>query len=334
MESGGINISECEAGHAARGVKPSALMNNNPTSMQPSTRLNPLKRPLAVLLLALFVASCSFANFAYDYAPRIATRFVDEYLQLSNRQAEQALELFRERHAEHARDELPRYYRFLVNTETAGADGFDRQEIDMLFDGVQELFALGIGRTLPAAARILDDLDRNQLDALQKRLREDVEEDRERLKEDHVARRRQEALEDVEEWVGDLEPAQKELILGELEAMVETRPLWLQWRIARNEQLVALLREKPEREAIEKFLADYWIRRAGMPEELVQGMQSNRERYRDMVVALDASLSESQRSKARDKLVEYREMVLDMMPDEIRVAVLEGSVAQAQAQAR
>lgn len=304
--------------------------------MQPSLIMNMFKqhRLVAVLLLVLFTASCSLANFAYDYAPRIATRFVDEYLQLSNRQAEQALQMFRERHALHARDELPRYYRFLQQTRSAEKDGFDRQEVDELFDGVQQLFALGIERTIPAAARILDDLDVNQLDALQRRLQEDVEEDRQRLREDHVARRRQEALEDVEEWVGELEASQEKMILGELDAMDETRPLWLQWRISRNEQLIALLRGKPEKEAIEKFLADYWIHRGGMPEKLAQGMDANRERYRDMIVMLDESLSDEQRNKAREKLVEYREMVLDMMPDEVRVALLEERAGQAEEQAR
>lgn len=304
--------------------------------MQPPGIINTLTshRRLVVLPLVLFVTSCSLANFAYDYAPRIATRYVDDYLQLSNAQAEEALQMFRERHAEHARDELPRYHRFLVRTETAAADGFQREEIDQLFDGVQELFALGIERTLPAAARILDGLDQDQLDALQLRLQEDVEEDRERLDEDHVARRRQEALEDVEEWVGELEPSQEKMILEELDAMVETRPLWLQWRIARNEQLVALLRDKPERQAIEKFLGDYWIRRVGMPEELVEGMHANRERYRDMIVMLDESLADKQRRKAREKLAEYREMVLDMMPDEVRVAVLEEHAGRADAQVR
>ena len=67
--------------------------------------------------------------------------------------------------------------------------------------------------------------------------------------------------------------SQQEMILRELDA-IETRPLWLQWRITRNEQLIALLREKPERTRIEAFLADYWINRVGMPEELTEGMQA------------------------------------------------------------
>lgn len=304
--------------------------------MQQPGIINTLKshRRLAVLLLVLLVASCSLADFAYDYAPRIATRYVDDYLQLSNAQAEEALQMFRERHAVHARDELPRYHRFLVRTETAAADGFQRREIDQLFDGVQELIALGIERTIPAAARILDGLDQDQLDAMQLRVQEDIEEDRERLEEDHVARRRQEVLEDVEEWVGELEASQEKMILGELEAMVETRSMWLQWHIARNEQLINLLRDKPERARIESFLTDYWVHRTGIPEELLQGMHVNRERYRDMIVMLDESLSDQQRSMAREKLAEYREMVLDMMPDDVRVGVLEGRAGQTDAQAR
>lgn len=291
-------------------------------------------RILPVVLLALILSACSLADFAYDYAPRIATRYVDDYLQLTNRQAEHALDLFRERHALHARDELPRYYCFLLETEVAAADGLEVREVDAVFDQVQELLLLGIDRTIPAAAEILARLDKHQLDAFQERLHEDVEEDRERLREDHVARRRKEALEDVEKWVGNLEESQRKMILSQLDSMQETRPVWLNWRISRNQQLIELLREQPQQEAVEAFLKDYWIRRSNMPEELVSGMNANRERYRDMVVALDASLSAEQRTHAREKLVEYREMVLEMMPDEVRVAVLEQQHSDAKQQAR
>jgi len=282
-----------------------------------------LRRLVPVAALALLVTACSMADFAYDLAPRLAVRFVDDYLQLDNRQAEQALVLFRERHALHARDELPRYYRFLVETETATRDGIDAGEVDAVFDQVREFFRLGIERTIPAAAEILAGLNVDQLDALQERLQEDVAEDRKRLAEDHAARRRKETLEDFEEWVGDLAEPQQQMIMRELKAMEETRPLWLNWQITRNEQLIELLRSRPQRDAIEAFLADYWIHQSSAPEELVQGMTANRQRYRAMIVALDGSMSERQRRSVREKLEEYREMVLDMMPEEIRVVILE-----------
>src|SRR5690606_32711884 len=113
------------------------------------------------------------------------------------------------------------------------------------FEGVEQLYRLGVERTVPVVAQILAGLDADQLDALEERLREDVEEDRERLRENHQARRLKEALEDVEEWLGEVNPTQRDIVERALADMDETRPLWLDWRIARNEKLIELLRAAP-----------------------------------------------------------------------------------------
>ena len=262
------------------------------------------------------------ADFAYDLAPRIAVRYVDDYLQLSNRQEVRALELFRERHALHARDELPRYYAFLQQTRASVQEGLTREEVDSVFDGVEALAELGVRRTLPAVAEILVDLDAAQRDALARRLQESAAEYREELDDDHRGRRLGETLEDIEEWIGTITDAQREMLTRELLAMQETAPLWLEWRIVKNEGLVALLREAPPPDAVASYLAGYWLRQDGLPPELAAGRDANRERYRELVVALDASLTAEQRRHALQRLDEYREMVLDMMPDDVRDAVV------------
>lgn len=294
-----------------------------------TSRISRLARGLLVLPLAA-LAACSMADFAYDLVPRIAVRYVDDYLQLSNRQEARALELFRERHALHARDELPRYHAFLAETRRAVQDGLTRAEVDAIFDGVRSLAELGIRRTLPAAAEILAELDGAQLGALEERLKDSAAEYREELDDDHQGRRLGETLEDVEEWIGSISDAQREMLARELRAMQETRPMWLAWRIEQNKQLIALLRDEPPQEAIEAFLAGYWLRQEGLPPELVAGRDANRRRYRDMIVALDASLSGEQRAQALEKLAEYQATVMDMMPDEIRSAVLANESGDAQ----
>lgn len=284
-------------------------------------------RPRGALAFALVLvaAGCSMADFAYDLAPRIALRYVDDYLQLSNRQAEHALQLFRERHALHARDELPRYYAFLVGTRAAASDGITLAEVDSILGGVQALAELGVARTIPAAASILAGLDGDQLDALDERLAESAAEYREELDDDHKGRRIGETLEDVEKWLGSITEPQRELLTRELRAMTETAPQWLAWRIERNAGLVKLLREQGGQDRIEAFLAGYWLRREGLPEGLQAATDANRARYSAMIVALDATLSTAQRQHALERLTEYTEMVVDMMPEEIRVSTLAAS---------
>ncbi|HEX7046504.1 MAG TPA: DUF6279 family lipoprotein [Gammaproteobacteria bacterium] len=279
-----------------------------------------MSRFLLLLSLAVLTA-CSMANFAYDLAPRIAVRYVDDYLQLSNRQEADALAMFRERHALHARDELPRYHDFILETRAVLEDGLTREDVDAIFDDVKALAELGVRRTIPAAAKILDDLNSAQLDALEEKLQENAAEYREELDDHHKGRRLGETLEDIEEWIGTITDQQREMLTRELRAMQETSPMWLTWRIEQNERLIALLRNSPSLAAIEAFLGGYWLRQDGLPPELVASRDANRARYRDMIVALDASLSDEQRAHALERLAEYRQMVVDMMPDEVRTGM-------------
>lgn len=269
----------------------------------------------------LLVAGCSFADFAYDLAPRIAVRYVDDYLQLTNRQEARALEMFRERHALHARDELPRYHAFLQETRVALEDGLTGAEVDAVFDQVQALAELGVRRTIPAAAKILADLDADQVGALEERMQDSAEEYREELDDDHKGRRLGETLKDIEEWIGPIDDAQRDMLTRELRAMHDTAPMWLRWRMRKNEELVALLRGEPEQADIEEFLAGYWLRQDGLSPQLIAERDANRRRYRGMIVALDASLQPEQRAHALGRLGEYGGMVLDMMPEAVRVAV-------------
>lgn len=277
-----------------------------------------------LLLPLLLLTACSMAGFAYDLLPRLAVRQADTYLQLSKRQEARALELFRERHALHARDELPRYYALLRKAERAAADGITREEIDEVLDEVEFLYKLAIERTLPAVAEILAGLDDAQLDLLEKRLRADAEKDRKRLAENHRARRIEKTIEEIEEWTGDLSDPQQEMIIAALEEMHETRPMWLEWRIENSHRFIDFMRGRPEPVEIEKRLAEYWLDRPHMPQELYVKLQDNANRYREMLIALDGNVSEAQRSHALEKLSSFAEVVLDIMPKETRAAVVEG----------
>lgn len=278
---------------------------------------------LVIASMVFLLAGCSLAGFAYDLAPRIAVRYADGYLELNNRQEARALELFRARHALHARDELPRYYAFLTKAREFTADGLDRDEIDQILDQARALYQLAVERTLPAVAEILVSLEPAQLALLEKRLVRNIEKDREKMRESDQARRTREALEDTEEWVGAITEEQQRRIENGLREMHETRPLWLQWRVANAERFITFMREEPSRVEVEQFLAAYWLDRKDMPEELAERLTDNMERYREMLVDLDQSLSPEQRRHARDRLAKFSKMVIDVMPDDVRRAVMQ-----------
>lgn len=288
-------------------------------------RLPTFRRASLALLLVMTVVSCSMAGLAYELAPGMAVRYADDYLELSRRQEVHAKRLFLDRKQLHERDELPRYHALLAKTDAAIRDGIEHDDIDELFGDVRELYRLGVSRTIPQVAEILADVDEKQIDILERRLERDAEEDREEIDEAEEEHDRElaDTFEDIEEWIGPLSDSQRKLIRKKLREREPTRPFWVEWRVARNQALVALLRTQPSRSEIEAFLVNYWVERADMPRYLEEALERNGELYRDMIVALDRSLSVEQRARARERVAEYREMVLDMMPEKVRLAVLE-----------
>ena len=291
-----------------------------------SLRFPIIRRVLLAVLLLASVTSCSMASFAYSLAPGMAVRYVDDYLNLSRQQELEAKRLFIERQALHERDELPRYHALLADADAAIRDGIKAKDVEAIFEQVRELYRLAVKRTIPQVATILADASESQIDTLASRLEREAEEDRKEMKEDDFKWRDvDETLEDVEDWTGSLRDEQRRLLVRYIRKMEITRPYWLEWRIERNQQLVALLRSQASRKEIETFLGEYWIERAGIPRYLEEGLETNRRLYREMIVALDASLTPEQREKARERVAEFQEMVLDMMPQDVRLAVLEKS---------
>lgn len=291
------------------------------------------QRLLLCLLLLTVVTSCSMAGLAYDLAPSLAVRYADDYLDLSHEQEARAKRLFLERRSVHAHDELPRYHALLQQADAAIRSGIEREDVDALFNEVRRLYRLGVKRTIPQVAAILADVNARQIDVLAERLAEEAQEDRERIGEEGVRREIDETIEDIEEWIGPLSDAQRRLVSRRLRELEATRTLWVGWRIANNEQLVKLLREQATREDIEAFLTAYWVERSNMPEQLAGALVRNGERYQEMIVALDGTLSAQQREKALERIAEYRGMVIDMMPADVRTALREGRSDAAQGNA-
>lgn len=288
----------------------------------PMTRPRILRHTIFALLLLAVLASCSLAGFAYSLVPGMATDYADEYLDLSLEQERKARSLFVERLALHANDELPRYHALLQRADTVVRGGIERNDVNALFDEVRDLYRLGVKRTIPQIATILAGVSDGQVDVLAKRLAEEAKEDLAELEEKGADRDISETLEDIVEWIGPLSDAQRRLVSRKLRGLEATRSRWVAWRIAGNNGVVELLRGKPSREDIEAFLTMYWVERGNMPAELAEAVERNGERFRDMIVALDKTLSEEQRGKVLERIAECRDMVIDMMPDDVRMAVL------------
>lgn len=276
-----------------------------------------------ILLLTAGVTACSMAGFGYDIAPRLAVRYADDYLQLSNRQEARALQLFEARKELHQRDELPQYALFMADIEQRFEQGPTADDIDHALERVSDFWSLAIERTVPAITTILLDLDEDQLDAFENRLADSEERYRERIEEHDPAKELEERIEDIEEWTGELDEEQRALVQERLATLNDTRVAWLEWRIERNSRLMALLREQADTEALEEFLLKSWVSRDYVDPELVEATEENRKRYVDLLLELDTMITPAQRNRVADRLAEYREIVWDLLQEEQRLALEE-----------
>lgn len=275
------------------------------------------------LLLTGGVTACSMAGFGYDIAPRLAVRYADDYLQLSNRQEARALQLFEARKELHQRDELPRYAIFMVDVERRLEADPAPADIDYALEQVSEFWSLAIERTVPAITSILLDLDEDQVDALGRKLADSEERYRKRIEEHDPEKELEERTEDIEEWTGKLDEEQLALVSERLATLNDTRVAWLEWRIERNSRLMTLLRERTDAAALEEFLLKSWVSRENIDPALVEATDENRQRYIALLLELNEMITPEQRERVEEKLADYREIVWELLEDEQRLALEE-----------
>lgn len=280
-------------------------------------------RWLIPLLLILGLGGCSAVELAYAMAPRLAVKFADEYFYLSKRQEAQALQLFEARKQLHQTEELPLYYDFANRLEQRFEAGLDAESLDATLKEGEQLLRLGLRNTLPAISTLMAGLEENQVEYFLGKLNEKEDEYRQRIAEGESEEKREEnEFEDLEEWTGKLRDEQKQLVRQYLEKMHDNREYWLQWRMERNRMLGELLKTQPDAGQIEAFLQSSWVGRADIPTELAARSAHNRKLYISMMLELEESLDDSQRRKVRERITESRELVLALMPEDVKEQLL------------
>lgn len=280
-------------------------------------------RHLIPILCVLLLAGCSMAKLAYDYADRLLLHEFDSYVGLTNAQKVVVLDDLRSRLATHQQEELPEYHRFLQNTRDVLADGLTREEVDRAFDRVKELYDLGVKQTLPLMARTLTMLQPEQLNYLADRLADDEADIRERLDDsdtERYERRVERSIENIERWTGDLDEAQRELIAGRVAEFPDTTAAWLAYRRTRLGGLIELLRGNSDQASVEAYLAANWLDHQQLDPALEAQWEAQANQYRDMLVALDQTLTSRQRQNALETLDEYVELATSLLPENLPLA--------------
>lgn len=271
--------------------------------------------PLATLVLV----GCSTVQFAYNNIDWLLLDKAEHYLDLSDTQRLRAEQLVEARMAAHRREELPDYVASLKEIRAMLADNLTPAELEVIKQRIPDLYRRTMRKTIPAIVILLGDLEDAQIDHLQARFEERNREFADNFMPKSVQvrleRRVERSTNMIEFFIGDLRPEQAELVRRHRNAMPLTADDWLAYHQARQEELVALLRQRASSQTLERFLIAWWVELADQPPELKRKMEINARAWSQMMFELDATLDSGQRRELLDTLDTFIEGLAGLIPD-------------------
>jgi hypothetical protein len=166
-----------------------------------------MRARLALLLASLLLAACSTLSLGYGQLPRLASWWIDSYLDLDRAQDAQLDAALEQLIAWHRREELPRWQALLRRADGLWADGgVTEAKLLQLEREAGESIERTLAQAAPLATPLLAGLRPEQWQRLQRKLAERLEEWRERQQQGNAAERRGKRFADgLERWLGDVE---------------------------------------------------------------------------------------------------------------------------------
>jgi hypothetical protein len=264
------------------------------------------------LTLALApLAGCSTVRIGYNQLDTIAQWTADRYFDLDDAQEQAFRTRFRRLHEWHRYEQLPDYADFLAQAKLRLERGLTNDDVHWLLDGLQRRYAVIVERGTDDAAALLLTITPRQLEVLQARwerinqrfaseyqLGAGIDEQR-RASE-------QRTIEMCREWFGSLSVAQENMIRADVARMEMIGPLRQEDRIRRQHEFLELMQLRADPTAFRTRLRHWLIHwDAGRSPEYQKVFARSREQRIALLIALDRSLTQHQRSMAVGRLQDY-----------------------------
>lgn len=274
--------------------------------------------PRFVLLAgaAVILAACSATNllysniaFAYSNAAPMLTWAVDDYVDLSDGQKDWVRDRWTRVLAWHRTRELPEYRRLLAGFESSLEGGLTVEEVRGVHLEVRAHYNRVLDQVLPHMADLLMQLDAEQVEGLERKFGEDnlkmvkdAGADAEKRRDRGIRR----TMDHLEAWIGPLETSQRELVATRLRVLPDIGTERMADRRFRQSQTLALIRAKPEREAmiagLRRLLVDT---QAWRNPDYVRRLQERDTRNFEMLSELSMTLTPEQRAHLHRRVRGY-----------------------------
>jgi len=273
---------------------------------------------LLILCAGLLLSACatitkmaySNAAFAYGNLAPMASWMVDEYTDMSPGQKDWLRDRLGRVMQWHRAQELPQYRKFLEHVLAESSEPFTVDEIGAAYGDLREHYHRMVEHLLPDAAEFLLQLSPDQLAQMEKKFQDDnrkfVRDSLKGTPPERVRRRAEKLINHMDSWLGSVSHEQRDLIerrLGQMDDFVEER---LADRRFRQQEILALIRSHPPKEAmvagLRRLLIDTesWRR----PDYRRQ-MRERDQKMFALLAELSATLSPEQRKHLQGRIRAY-----------------------------
>ena len=273
-------------------------------------RLHKLLLPLLFLLSPLLLSGCSVINVAYNNVDMAIRWLVDDYFDFNTRQQAQFNLDLQRVHAWHRREELPKYAMLCTETARRVEAGLKPADLDWMDNAMEARREALMHYAAGDFADVLATMEPVQFSVIDTKFakenakfrKEHLDGTPETLEKKRVKR----SLERIEDWVGTLEPNQKERITTMVQAFPQSAEHRYMHRATRQKMLRELLEARLPKDKLEEGLRQ-WLTdwRNGRTAEHERVWVQWVKQLRQLMLELDAMLTPKQRLHLTQKLHGY-----------------------------
>jgi hypothetical protein len=268
----------------------------------------------APLLLGLLALSGCSSHFIYNRLDTLATWYFESLVSLNDGQRSELKSWFDRTLAWHRQSELTRYAEFVSDVSASFAQPRERPAYDSLRLRLQGLVADLVRKTAPEASQLLSSLSPQQVEELLENMAEKARESTEEgaaavADNEWRPEQTQSFVRQVKRWTGAVTPEQKRIIAATVEQLEPTYADWAESQHAWREALRGALMTANETQASSRVVellenpGEHWTT------PYSQKVARNRDRYQQLLMTLDASLSVQQREHLRGELTKLAQQL-------------------------
>jgi hypothetical protein len=254
---------------------------------------------VVLVLVPLLLTGC-FVKLAYENLDTLLLWRIDSYFNLSPEQTRFVERRIEEQLHWHRGAELPKTIAFFREVQTAAKDSLTPAELEELFASFETGVSVVTMQLSADAAELFAQIDDEQIVYLQNALNEANEEWEERLElppDERREDREERILDLVEDWVGDLDDAQRKELVAASARIPDILEAWLNYRRERQRQFVNIVRAARMDKDIVRIALPAWVGAEPPPQFLV-----HQRAVREFILEVDKRCTPEQRAFFIDRL--------------------------------